>query len=367
MKKNTKEVSYEIFISHSFLDRNLAIELKNCISSCLGLNKRRIYCSSDSTSINMVTPTLDQITLGHKKSKAVVVLMTPNSIYRSWVWFEAGGAYFHNMKPLIIVTANGITLECLPKPLDSLPFFDLSDYRNLRKVGKTLFDTLKNNFKERGIKLELKPINKKDVRRIVKLASTRLGDWKSVNQIITASALAESPFNVLRLMDKHHSYCAKKEICLIGQHLYGLSQVDGSFGDCKKKIFKWLREDKKRKFSVMITFIKSPHGVGAWKLILGDKFINNLQESTERLKKWEIEAKRKRLGFNIKYADFVPIGATFVDAEEDKGLMILRPFFSAAEPANRPEFILVREQNKRVFDYYWHSFRQIFANAHSSS
>jgi hypothetical protein len=43
--------------------------------------------------------------------------------------------------------------------------------------------------------------------------------------------------------------------------------------------------------------------------------------------------------------------------------MILRPFFSAAAPADRPEFILVREQNERVFDYYWNSFRQTFANA----
>jgi hypothetical protein len=355
--KNKRGNAYEVFISHHHLDEALAEALKDCVSKAFKLAPNKIFCTGSRVPLRMGKKNLDEITNALRQAKAVVAVMTPNSFYSPWVWFESGGGHVHKQKRLFMTIANGTNLQCLPSPLNTWEVGELARQEGMRKLCDALKEKLKPHW-------ELGPIDKKHIRNIRQLAAPGVGEWKDVTPALVAPTLIHSPFMVFNLLDQRHPHSAKREIFLIGQHLRGLSQPDGAFGNCKRKIFNWLRADKKRKFHVLISSGQS-EGNKAWQLILGQDFVKDLAESTKRLKRWKEEAKRKRLGFRLKFADFVPLGATFVDVAGDKGLMMLRPFFSAAEPAGRPEFILAREQNNRAFDYYWDKFKDMYAAAKS--
>jgi TIR domain len=355
MKKIKKKKTYEVFISHSHLDERLAEAVKRCVSEAFGLERSKIFCTGQRVPLPMGKKNLDEITRALRQSKVVVAVMTPHSFYSPWVWFEAGGGHFNTAKKLCVTVANGTTIHCLPNPLNTWEVGELTRVGSIKKLCKALEEKLEPDW-------ELGRINKKHVNVIQELAWPGKGEWKDLTPALVAPTLRHSPFNVFNLLDQHNPHAAKREVYLIGQHLYGLSEPDSTWGNCKGLIFDWLGAVKSRKFHLLISNNDSPANK-AWELTLGPKFMEMLEKSTERLMAWFAEAKRQRLGLKLKFADFVPLGATFSDVVDDKGLMMLRPFFLAAEPAGRPEFILAREQNNRAFDYYWDKFQVMYAAA----
>jgi TIR domain len=62
---------------------------------------------------------LRKITVELREAKVVVLLLSPCSVRRPWVNFEAGGAWFAE-KVLIPVCHAGLTPDRLPKPYSSL-------------------------------------------------------------------------------------------------------------------------------------------------------------------------------------------------------------------------------------------------------
>jgi hypothetical protein len=358
MKKRKPKDSYEVFISHHHSDEELAEAVKRCVAKTLGLDQKRICCIGQRYPLRMTEKSFNQITDALREAKVVIALMTPNSLYAPWIWFEAGGGHFHDKKHVLIATAQGITLACLPAPLHLLEFTALDQPGSMKKLCEALAEAL-------SLEWKLRNLDKNQVKRIRRLASVASGDWESVKPALVAQNYVVSPFNALKMLDRKHPHYAEKEVYLISQHAHALTQSGGPFYG-KKRIFNWLRADRKRKFHLLITSnIKYARGVGVWKEIIGRKFTKQLQESTDRLKQWVKDAKSRRLGFDVKVADFVPLGGSFVDPDEESGLAILRPCFSTATPGERPDIIFLREKDKDVFRFYWLSFQDTFTRAKS--
>ena len=353
MKNNT---GFQIFISHATLDSKLANVLKGRISYALRLEKRQIFCSSDSTSLRMGKMDVAQITEGHKQAKAVVALMTPNSIYRPWVIYEAGGAHFHSAKQLFITVANGAIAECLPAPLQWWHVGSLDEPKCIADLCRLLALTLNR-------KHELRRLKTRQVAKIVAIAKQSVGDWENVSPALAAPALAESPFNVRNLLNTGSANSAKNKVYLIGQHLYWITKPKSFFRNYKSAIFGWLQKEKGRQFCIMISDVRDRMGIEPWNLIHSPDFQTQLENSTKTLKKWVKEAKSKKLSFTVKVTPFVPIGATFVDPSMPTGLMVLKPVVYGTGNTERPQFILGKKQNKLVFEHYWNAFQKVLDKA----
>ena len=81
------------------------------------------------------------------KSKALIVILTPNSISRPWIYFESGiakGCPNNRVIPLCI----GISKDEVKPPLSNFQLFQLSDYDSVKSFMEFLFKTLNIEFCE---------------------------------------------------------------------------------------------------------------------------------------------------------------------------------------------------------------------------
>ena len=109
-----------IFISHYHRDVSIAKKLKECIDT-LFLQVHEIFLSVD---IPLGTDWLQKITDFLKKKSITLVLTTPDSLKRPWVWFEVGASW-HSGNIVIPICFRGITKSKLPEPLSRLQYLSI--------------------------------------------------------------------------------------------------------------------------------------------------------------------------------------------------------------------------------------------------
>jgi hypothetical protein len=113
-----------VFISFIHEEEEYASCTKTFIESTLG-NEARAFLSSDKWAIYAGDLWLDRIVRELREAKVVVAMLSPESVRRPWVNFEAGAAFIREDCRLIPVCFNGLTKEALPKPYSSIQAVDL--------------------------------------------------------------------------------------------------------------------------------------------------------------------------------------------------------------------------------------------------
>lgn len=88
------------------------------IDSFFSSDENAIYAGDD-----WMTRIFDEL----KQSKVLVSMLSPQSISRPWINFEAGAAWMRDTK-VIPVCFGGLSIEKLPKPYSSLQAIDLETY-----------------------------------------------------------------------------------------------------------------------------------------------------------------------------------------------------------------------------------------------
>ena len=149
-----------IFISHSVEDSEIA-RLVSSTLKMLSLKQIHTWYSSSDNYGEGFTPgdiwftrICDEIL----KSKALIVILTPNSISRPWIYFESGiakGCPNNRVIPLCI----GISKDEIKPPLSNFQLFQLSDYDSAKSFLEFLFKTLDIEFCE--------TISKEQIRELV--------------------------------------------------------------------------------------------------------------------------------------------------------------------------------------------------------
>lgn len=138
-----------IFISHCVDDAEIARLVSNKLKKLSLYQIHTWYSSSDSWGEGFTpgdvwfTRICDEIT----NSKALIVILTPNSINRPWIYFESGiakGCPSNRVVPLCV----GISKDEIKPPLSNLQLFQLSDYDSAKSFMEFLFNTLNINFCE---------------------------------------------------------------------------------------------------------------------------------------------------------------------------------------------------------------------------
>jgi hypothetical protein len=124
-------MAHIFFISHHSGDKNIA-ELFSDALQRISLDQINAWFSSDDKSGGLKPGDIwfNQILSKITQSKAVVTLLTPNSINRPWVYFESGiGQALENCE--VIPVCIGVKKDDISHPLDLYQCYQLNDYRSI--------------------------------------------------------------------------------------------------------------------------------------------------------------------------------------------------------------------------------------------
>ncbi|MFM9957547.1 MAG: toll/interleukin-1 receptor domain-containing protein [Phycisphaerales bacterium] len=159
---NSEAVSHaiekpEVFISHAASDAAFASAIENEIRRTFA-NGVDVFCTSSPGAIRPGSDWLAEVEGRLKRCKAVIVVVTPVSIERPWLWFEIGATWANgrigNCR-IYPVCAKEIDLAQLPPPLGRLQALSLAKAGDLKMLFESLvqqfgFGNLKD-FKASGI------------------------------------------------------------------------------------------------------------------------------------------------------------------------------------------------------------------------
>ncbi len=120
------------FISHISEEAKIASVLKDAlVRDFLGMVE--VFVSSDTESIAAGEEWLKSVEKALSGATLVIVLCSPNSIFRPWINFEAGAAWMIN-KPLIPICHLGLAIDDLPMPLSLRQGLAMGDHNGLKRL-----------------------------------------------------------------------------------------------------------------------------------------------------------------------------------------------------------------------------------------
>jgi hypothetical protein len=129
-----------VFLSHDSRDRRLADALGKALQR-LTLRQISVWHSSDTSAHGGLKPGhiwLDEIREQLNKSKAVVTLLTPRSMERPWLLFEAGFGAASSERDVIPICVGIDSLASIPFPLGMYQSYQLVDYESVKRFFEKL-------------------------------------------------------------------------------------------------------------------------------------------------------------------------------------------------------------------------------------
>jgi hypothetical protein len=133
-----------LFISHATSDGEFANAVKQEVEKVFA-NGINVFCTSSPGTIPVGVDWLSDIEQKLGVAQAVIVIITPVSIERPWLWFEIGATWSKGRSgdcKIYPVCAPEIKLSDLPSPLDRLQALSMGKAADL----KLLFDALISQF-----------------------------------------------------------------------------------------------------------------------------------------------------------------------------------------------------------------------------
>lgn len=133
-----------IFISHASTDKPVAHVIKLEIEIVFGDNVE-VFVSSLPGSIEPGSDWLKPIQKKLDEATIVIVLITPISIHRPWIWFEIGASWMkmiEKKRKIYPLCAPETELSSLPEPLSRLQALSLGKAEDIKLFFKSLYDTM---------------------------------------------------------------------------------------------------------------------------------------------------------------------------------------------------------------------------------
>ena len=162
-----------IFISHSHSDETIAHKLFDFIKSALKLDDDDILCTSDPDSgLTFNSNTIsDQLKRNLKGAKALIALITTDSLRSPWIPFEIG-SFWPTEKPIILILGPGLSPSSLPGPLKG--------WNSIRVEDEHAFDLLNTVINQLDKQLDIRQNNKRSQRdRFLKEFLSQFRAWES--------------------------------------------------------------------------------------------------------------------------------------------------------------------------------------------
>ncbi len=130
-----------VFISHIGAEAAVALKLKQLIQDTFGADLP-VFVSSDYESIQSGEEWYRKIVESIKASKVVIVLISPESVDRPWINFEAGVGVGSNGK-VFPIAIRGFRLGDLRPPLQALHARDIHDPNSIKAIIRDIGSAIK--------------------------------------------------------------------------------------------------------------------------------------------------------------------------------------------------------------------------------
>ena len=124
-----------LYIIHAAADRDLAIHLRSRIKDAIP--DLRVFVASNAGDIPTGEDWLVSIQQNLTPATAFLLLLTPRSVERHWIWYEAGVAWARDIKPLP-VTAGRLDRASVPYPLGAAQILDLEQPADAAQLFRDL-------------------------------------------------------------------------------------------------------------------------------------------------------------------------------------------------------------------------------------
>ena len=121
-----------IFISHAGPEKEIAQALKAVLNRGF-LGFMDVYVSSDPESLPAGRKWLESITEALRTCAVEIVLVSPSTVRRPWINFEAGAGFVRDV-PVVPLCHSGLTVNNVPQPLSFLQAVVASDVQSLRNL-----------------------------------------------------------------------------------------------------------------------------------------------------------------------------------------------------------------------------------------
>jgi hypothetical protein len=131
-----------LFISHATSDGEFATVIEMEIRKVFadGIN---VFCTSSPGTIAPSKDWLSSIEAKLDSAQAVIVLVTPTSVERPWLWFEVGASWMRARKDQAAIyplCAPEIQMTDLPSPLNRLQALSMGKVQDLKLLFQALID-----------------------------------------------------------------------------------------------------------------------------------------------------------------------------------------------------------------------------------
>jgi hypothetical protein len=113
-----------VYIIHAATDAKIAALIKSELERLLP--ERKVFVASRPGDIPTGAEWLTEIQTNLRQAKVFVILLTPRSVARPWVWYEAGVAWHSDQRRLPVVVGE-LDLGNIPYPLGASQALQLSD------------------------------------------------------------------------------------------------------------------------------------------------------------------------------------------------------------------------------------------------
>jgi hypothetical protein len=120
--KGGADKPYQVFVSHATADKWLATTL------CEKIESAGATIFRDDRDINGGDDIPEEIRRQIKRSREILVLLTPESINRQWVILEIGAAWGKSKHMRIIVIMCHISVDMIPDMIKNKKSLDLNDF-----------------------------------------------------------------------------------------------------------------------------------------------------------------------------------------------------------------------------------------------
>jgi PAS domain S-box-containing protein len=137
----------KVFLSHDSRDEKVARVIANTLAR-ISLDQVGIWFSSDPSPSGGIKPGqvwTNEIESRLMASRVILVLLTPNSLGRPWIYFESGYG-FSNRKTQVIPLCLGITVSDVPFPLKMFQCYEIGNLESLTGFCRKLFNQLHVRF-----------------------------------------------------------------------------------------------------------------------------------------------------------------------------------------------------------------------------
>jgi len=131
---NASPPPLRLFLSHAAVDAAMALGLADEIRSRAGLE---VFVASQPGQIQTGERWMQAIESKLQTGDAYLILLTPRSVERPWVWFEVGSVWFAERR-ILPVTGGGLHPSDVPYPLGSRQILDLTSVDDVRQLFRDL-------------------------------------------------------------------------------------------------------------------------------------------------------------------------------------------------------------------------------------